>query len=338
MSGIFQGDIFIKTAIELGIDDMRKNPWLIDHMLEDLKNNPYTKEKYGEKQIDACKEWLANNKIDVYMRLRNDRDQPPCITIEMGPSNEKEDMKSMADQSTETTILLPNKINKPIPYVIKPFVPTGYVIATGEVMLDPDIDTSGVSEGMILVNPVLGVGYPIQSIGPDGLFIEPGIEIEASQLGIVPQYQYYVARIEHSFFDETYNIGCHAHGDPQTVLWLWAITKYSILRYRESLLEANGFAQSSISSGDVGLNRDWTTPGGEQAFSRYMTLRGQIENSWIKSPRRIIESVVFKKKVPKSCNTYTGGIKIISNLDTPDFIDKSTQLWTTIEDSETDDE
>lgn len=325
MAGIFQGDIIIKAAIELGIEDMRKNPWLIDHMLSDLTSINYFTDKYGQKQVDACKEWFRNNQIDVYLRGRDDKDRLPCVTIQLGPSNEKPEMKTMADQSTEKTILLPNKIGKPIPYIVKPFVPTGYDEISGEVSVDPELDLSGVSEGMILVNPANGNGYKILDISENGLLIEPGMEIEATEFGIVPQFPFYEARVEHSFFDETYNIGCHAHGDPQTLLFLWSIVKYSILRYRESLLEANGFAESSISSAGPDFDQAFTTPGGEKAWSRFMNLNGQIENSWIKSPRRFIEVAALKKKVGDG---FIGGISVISNTD-PDIIDKSKVNWYT---------
>lgn len=330
MGGIFQGDIFIKLAIELGIEDMRKNPWLINHMLEDLKENRYTKDKYGEKQIDACKEWLLNNQIDVYMRPRDDKDRLPCVTIEIGQSNEKIDMKHMADQSTESTILFPNQIGKPISFIVKPFIPAGYDQSTGDLSVNDSTDLSNVEPGMILVNPSNGHGFVIQEITADGLRIEAGHEIDASQLAIVPHYSYYKARIEHSFFEENYIISANAHGDAQNVMFLWSIVKYSILRYRESLLEANGFMESSVNSGGPDLNQAWSTPGGEKAYTRVLTLNGQIENSWVKSPRRFIESVSIAPK--KTCKGIEGGIKIISNLDSPGFIDQSDESWTTIKD------
>lgn len=332
MSGIFQGDIIIKTMIELGIEDMRKNPWLIDHMLEDLTSINYFSSKYGQKQVDACKEWLANNQIDVYMVGRSDKDRYPCVTIAMGPSPEKGEMKTMGDQSTETTLLLPNKIGKPISYVVKPFTPTGYDSQSGEVSLDPSTKgLDGVVAGMILVDPSTGNGYKIEDIGPGFIVIESNLNIKTTQLAVVPQYQYYEARIEHTFFQETYRIGCHVHGDTQPLLWLHSIVLYAILRYRESLLEANGFAESSVSNSDLSEDDHFTGPGGEQVFTRSITLTGQVENSWIKSPRRFIESVVFKDKDSKG---FTGGIKILSNLDAPDFMDNSDESLITVEDDD----
>lgn len=333
MSGIFQGDILIKMAIELGMDDMRKNPWLIDHMLSDLVNISYVADKYGRKQIDACKEWFLNNNVDIYMRDLRDKDRLPCVTIGVDASNEKPDMKSMADQSTETMTLLPNEINKKIPYVIPPFTPTGYNADTGTISVDPSLPLQLVAPGMIVVNPANSQGFTVLSIAPNSILIEPGLQFQASQLGILPQYMFYKARVEHTFFNETYSIGCHAHGDAQNVLWLHSIVLYCILRYRESLLEANGFAESSVNSASLTPNPNYTGPGGAEAWMRRITIAGQVENSWVKSPKRIIENVTFAQNLN---DEYVGGIKILSNLDAPPFIDKTQEAWYTDAESEDD--
>jgi hypothetical protein len=335
MAGIFQGDIIIKAAIELGFEDMRKNSWLIDHMLEDLTRNRYLKDKYGKKQVEACKEWLANNQVDIYLRPRDDKDRMPNITIELGASTEKSEMKHLGDLSAHKTILLPNQIGQPIPYVIPPFVPTDYDEATGVVSVDPSIDLRAIAPDMILVNPANGDGYKILSIGPNTLMIAPNQFIAASQLGIVPQYQYYEARIQHAFFDETYVISCNAHGDIQTVLWMWSIVKYAILRYKQSLLEANGFAETVVSSGNPDINYTMSTEGGEKIYTRSITIHGQVENTWIAAPHRYVESIVLGDKTSAG---YSGGINILSNLDAPPFIDKDDQNWVTVEDSDDENE
>lgn len=334
MPGIFQGDIIIKTMIDLGIEDMRKNPFLIQHMLEDLAISPYLAEKYGQKQIDACKEWFANNQIDVSMKPRDDRDRTPCVTITMGSSNEKPDMKTEGDLSPFTKILYPNEIGKPIPYVIKPFVPTDYDEVSGALSVPNTVDLSLVAPKMILVNPASGTGYIIQGVRAGQLLIGAGQEVSASEVGVIPQFQHYEARIERSFFEETYTIECHAHGDIQTVMWLWSIVMYALLRYRQSLLEANGFAESVLSSGPPGLNSEWSTEGGEKIYSRGINLVGQVQNNWIKAPHRIIENVSLRRNV--DCD-YTNGIKILTNLNSPAFIHPKEELWTTVEDTDVED-
>ena len=316
--------------VELGIQDVRNNLWLIDDILSSFVTNPYLNQKYGQKQIDACKEWLKNNQIDVYMRDRNDKDRMPCITISLGNQHEKEEMKLMGDESTEKVTLMPNTIGKPIAYIVKPFVPAGYNIETGEVDIPaatPNLNF--VSPGMILVNPTNGQGYVIQAIGPNGVIIDAGIELNASLLAVVPKFPFYIARREHTFFQETYSIGCHVHGDPQTLLWLHSIVVYTLGRYRESLLEAQGFAESKFSSSDLLENPAYTDAGGEMAWTRIITLTGQTEASWIKAPHRVIETTLLGQRIKDCCETeFISGISIIANTD-PSIIDKTDVNWYT---------
>lgn len=337
---IFQSDLIIKTAIELGIQDMRDNLWLIDDMLSDAVDNVYLQKKYGTNQVQACKEWFLNNQIDIYMRGRNDRDRYPNITITLGTSQEKSEMESLGQASWETVTLLPNQIGKTIPYVMAPFEPTNYDPSTGEVMVSTGTPGLGnVAPGMMLVDPATGNGYIIQGLLPDGFELEISLSLTAATYVVLPKNQFYKARREHSFFQETYNISCNVHGDEQTLLWLHSIVLYSMLRYRESLFEANGFAESIISSSDLQENPAFMGPGGERAFSRVLTLTGQVENSWIKSPRRVIEKVVANDPALGNADTgFRGGIKIISNLDSQAQLDTPSDPWTTINDDGGDEE
>lgn len=333
---IFQGDLTIKTMLDLCINDMRKDIWLFEDALSDCIDNQWLREKYGQKQIDSATEWFTNNQIDVVMRDRNDKDRFPLISVTLGPSSEKEDMKTMADQSTESVMLLPQKIKKPIGYVIKPFAFTSYDSSNGHVAVSNSLKgLEDVSAGMILVNPDNGQGFIIHDIVDGAIVIEPGLDIASpARLAVVPKNQFYTARREHTFFQETYNIVCHAHGDPQSLLWLWTIAVYAILRYRESMLEAQGFTQSSISSGGMQADPYYTSAGGESLWTRAISLTGMVENSWIKSPQRIIESIALREKYGTG---YRGGIKILSNSE-PDEIDEQLNTWFAIDENAPEDE
>ena len=254
------------------------------------------------------------------MRPRNDKDIPPCITITPGPTPEKIDMKSMADLSAFTRLLLPLEIGKPIPFVVKPFVPTSYDSALGEVGIDPTTPGfSSISAGMILVNPANGEGYVIQSVTKGTITIEDGLNIDATELAVVPKYAFDEARIEHTSFRTRIRLLAMHIGDVQTLIWLHTIALYNILRYRESLLEASGFAESSVSSGEILEDPSYEGPGGELGFVRLINLTGQIENKWIKQPRRFIETVAIEEDV--NCDEMIGGIKILSNFDAPPIMD-----------------
>jgi hypothetical protein len=332
---IFAGDVIIAEAIRQGLEDMRKNLWLLDDVFASFITEPALKNKYGQKEIDAAKDWFANNKIEVNLKFRNDKEHFPCVTIALGSSTEKEEMKHLGDLSTEIETLMPNKIGKPIPYIVKPFVPESYNPATGILTFPSSVKKRGVRPGQILVDPDTGNGYIIQEVTTEGVRLEQNLNLTLTRAGVVPKYQIYRARREHSFFQETYSIGCHVHGDPAPLLWLHAIVLYTILRYRESLLEGRQFMQSSVSSSDLIQNPNFDGPGGENVFSRYITLTGQVEHSWLKTPYRIIEAIELGEETE---NGFRTGIKIHSNLDSPDSLNTEDDMWITTDGNDEDDE
>jgi hypothetical protein len=318
---LFFGDLRIKAMIELGLEDIQKNPWLIDDILGDTLSNQYLRERYGS-QINSCKQWLANNRIYTFMSNRDDKMEFPCVVIQIGNSNEKAEMKHMADLSVEKTRLMPNNINKPIPYVTKP-IPGSYDPTSGAFTFSSTVDFTTVSPGMILVDPTTGTGYVIQSIGlNNSVILLTGLNLTAAKYGILPEYQFYETRIKHTFMKEEYKISVNAM-DQQTLLWLHAIVTYSLLRYRQVLLEHDGFAESLISSGPMYPNPDYSDAG-QVMWSRDIEISGQVESRWFDQPHRIVESTVLGQG-----EGYTGGLKIISNI-TDTFEDLTTVNWSTL--------
>jgi len=320
---LFLGDIRIKTMLELGLEDIRKNDWLLDDILGDTVSNPYLKERYGS-QIASAKQWILNNRINILLSARDDKMEFPSITIELGTSNEKADMKHMADLSTESVKLLPNNINKTIAYVTKP-VPGTYNSTTGAFTFTPTTDVSNVSPGMVLVDPSTGNGYVIQSITVQNqVNLLTGLVLKAAVYGIIPEFQYYESKIGHTFMQEPYKIVCNAM-DQNTLLWLHSITVYSLLRYRQVLLEKDGYAESLISSSGMYPNPDYSDSG-QLIWSRDINITGQVENRWYMQPHRIIENVALGNG-----DGFTGGVKIISNI-TDVSEDLSTVNWSTLRD------
>ena len=78
---------------------------------------------------------------------------------------------------------------------------------------------------------------------------------------------------------EPYKITCNAM-DQNTLLWLHSIVVYSLLRYRQVLLEKDGYAESIISSSKMYPNPDYSDAG-QVIWSREINLTGQVENRWL---------------------------------------------------------
>lgn len=318
---LFLGDLRIKAALTLGLEDIAKNPWLINDILADTVSNEYMRRFYGS-QIDSCKQWIANNRVNIVLSDRDDKLEFPAIEIELGTSNEKAEMKHMGDLSVESVKLLPNNINKPIPFVLNPTAGS-YNPTSGVFTFSPSVDLNNVSPKMILVNPSNGNGYIIQSVTmANQVNLLTGLSIAPGSYGIIPEYQYYESKIGHTFMQEPYRIVCSAL-DQQTLLWLHSIAVYSLLRYRQVLLEKDGYAESLISSTKMYPNPD-RSDAGQVIWSRDINLTGQVENRWYIQPHRIIENVAIGNG-----NGLEGGVKIISNI-TDTFEDLSTVNWSTL--------
>lgn len=313
--GIVQSDLLIRVAILKTLEEVRKNPWLLDDILSDLTQDPLLAEVYGQKEIDNAKEWLENNKIDVLLKYRQDSMTYPCIGISLGGSKEDPAEATAADLSTEVDELTPGQICKPIPYMIKPFVPVSYV--DGYILPPEDIDLITIRIGMLILDPDTGNAYAIDAIDSKGLHIKDAPNLDLKKCGIIPQHRVWRARRERASFREVYQISLHNHGDPAPLLWLYSIVMYGLLRYRETLFEARGLAISSLEATDVVSRGAEFAPAGENIYSRYITLSGLVQNSWLKSPKRVIEAAILAEKEGDS---YNAGINIISNLDTDNEI------------------
>jgi hypothetical protein len=314
---LFFGDLRIKAALTLGLEDITKNPWLLNDILGDTVANPYLRKLYGS-QIESCSQWLANNRINIVMSERDDKLEFPAIVIDIGTSNEKPDMKRLADLTTEKIHLSPSEVNKPIPYVIKP-TSGSYDPTLGVFTFTSAQTLNLVSPGMALVDPTTGSAYVVQSVvSSTQVQLLTGLSLNATLYGVIPEYRYFEARIGGTFFQESYKVSCKAM-DQNTLLWLHAIATYSLLRYRQSLLEADGFAESVVKSGKMYPDPDYSDAG-QVIWARDITLEGQVENRWIEQPHRYVEDIVFP-----------GGLKILSNL-TDTFENPDTVNWQTLQD------
>lgn len=326
--GIFQGDLIIKTVIELCLEDMRQNPWVIDDVFRSLIENPLLRKKYGLKEVTRAREFILNNEIPIYMKNRLDKQDFPCITIAVGASQEDKSLATLGDLDVEVEEYSPQDIGATISYIIPPFEPTSYDSVTGIIEIPDSIEEyKYISNDMVVADPETGNGYIIQGkAGNHGIQIAAGTILNAKKLAIVPRYQTLRARRERAISQEKYNIGCHVSGDPTELIFLHSVIKYALYRYREGLLEHNNFQLSRLASTDMVLNESF---GIEHIYSRWISLTGQVEESWIKTPFRVIEAIDFIAKDEE----FQSGIRICAK-ETPDNLKEDFDVWATVEPDE----
>jgi hypothetical protein len=335
---IFQSDAIIKESINLMIEDMRANQWLLDDIFSNFVTNPYLKKKYAT-QIQNSKDWFKNNKIFIEMGQIDDRTELPRISIILGSQTQARDMDTMGDASTESVILLPAQINKPIPFIVKAFTPVSYDAASGTVEVPVNLKCfNKVVSGQILVNVSTGKAFSIDEVLDDTtLLIDADSNIGTGQLAIVPKYAYYEAKVEHIWMNVNYKIVCTGLGDAQVAIWLHDIVLYGLMRYKAGLLEALGLSEASFDSDALGVNPN-LSDAGQVAWERTISIKGKVEQTFIKAPHRLLESVDMRDTNPNNAcpapseDAWLGGIKIASISEPDTIAEEAKELWYPIND------
>lgn len=324
---IWQGDVFFRRIIELTLNDIRENDWLLDDILSDFVLDPMLSGIYGQKEINNAKKWFQDNEISVFLPHRMDLEKMPCVTISIGSNSEDKSLARLADTTPFVETYDASDIGKTIQYVVEPFTIVSYEQITGLIEVPESVDLTTVQPGMVVVNPTNGTGYVIVKKDAAGIYIAEGTALTAIQVGILPQYMIYRARREIATFQERITIGCHVHGDPNSLLWLYSIMMYGLLRYREGALESRNFQLSNIETSDMVRNQNWESIG-ENVYSRFITISGQVENTWVKAPKRIIESINLKNTEPEN-GLGTAGLIIIDKDggEVPEIIDTECETW-----------
>lgn len=325
---IWQGDVFFRRIIELILRDVRQNPWLMDDILSDFVTDPMLSGIYGQKEIENAKKWINDNEISVFLPHRMDLEKMPCVTVAIGSNMEDRSLARMADMTHIVETLQPTQVGKVVPYIIPPFYYTSYDQATGFFEVPGTVDLVIIQPNMAVINPQTGAGFIITSKNNNGFFITPGTVINFDVIAVIPEYRIYKARREIATFQENISIGCHVHGDPNALLWLYSIMMYGLLRYREGLIESRNFQISNLTTTDM-IRNDAFQSFGENVYSRFITLTGQVENTWIKAPKRVIETINI-------IDGIDAGL-IMINKDggqVPDIVDSEEEIWVSKTDPE----
>jgi hypothetical protein len=284
--GIFPTDLIIKTAIEFGIKDLRANPAQLNMVFASLLVDAETSQLFGQKERLNAINWFNKTELPVLWDLRLASDTFPSISYTLLGDDEQE--FTLADVHYQTQEGTQAEWEPLTPQFSPEYDPT-----TGMVTVPTSISSLiEPSEAMVLVSGT-GQVYQILEIVTDSQFlITPYLTVDLRKSVLKNNTARLVTNIESSNFKQTIRIGCHTVGDPMNVIYLHAIVKYVLLRYRRTLLEARGFERSVISSSPPRKNDMFPV---ENLFSRDITLVGVVRDSWQDAQTERIVNVNTRK-------------------------------------------
>jgi hypothetical protein len=314
--GVFQSDVIIRSAVVEGINDLRRNPWLLNYVFASLAKDNLTVDEYGYNEIERAKEWFQRTNVSVVWNVGTNDPKFPCISIALMSSQEVESEGTLSDTHYQPF----EDNNWDWPVLVGPTTPTAYVYTTGLMTIDPAALAVVLAPGMVVVTKA-GRQYPILEVVETNSFtITAGTVDDFGGMVIKTANPAYITELESAVFREVYTLGSHCDSEPVHLTYLHSILVFILRRYAQSLLEARGYERSTINSTDFKVEGD-TAP--EFLYSRYIQITGSVRQSWPKTVTMKGLSVVTAVRELDVAEPPTGTIdevEAILNADPLDVI------------------
>jgi hypothetical protein len=295
--GIHQGDLILKSALDVAMADLRANPSLLNFIWASLPQDPLTWKEYGMKEVNQCKKWFLDTNIPVKISPIRSEMVLPCIVITMADSSEATNESTLGDVNPETAF---ETTYGEWPALTRPLTPASYEPLTGIVTLrSKDVpDDILISEGMFIVDKV-GTPYEILQVYDATSFkIAPATVADFKGAVLKGHRPAWVTSIESSSFKETYQVSVNVGGEPTLTVLLHSVVVFCLLRYKQALLESRGFERSTFSSSDLRINQSF--PDTEAVFTRNITVSGCVRMYWPKIIAPAIDGIVSQERVSGS--------------------------------------
>ncbi len=285
--GLSFSDLVVRSAIIVGLQELRTRPDWIDYAFEGLVADELTADKYGTEERDRAKAWFLRTKIPVVAAQRlQSVETPTVVTVLM-----QQDVE--ANNKLDDRHYDPYEYSGGWPDLCPPFVPTSFSPSTG-VMALPAVTVAAVYvvPGQVLVDRLGRSTKVLEKLDDSTIRIARNVPLEASGLVVRGKYPAKAVTLRSAYFDESFVVSCHDRGDEAHVLWLYVLVKLTLLRVRRRLLEGRGFEVSSISGSDI-RRAEYFDDASQPGYVRSLTLRGKVLNAWPDDESAVVESVGF---------------------------------------------
>lgn len=282
--GLSQTDELLKSALEVGIHELRRRPELLDYCFAWLPKDALTSGSFGQNEVDQAKRWFLSTEVPVVAGYRIDHGKLPCVSVSM--LRDAETNNTLADLHYDTF-----ERKGGWPDLCRPFVPLAYSPDTGIMRLPPETTAElFVVAGQVLADKLGRTAEIRERLSIDQIRIDPHLSLEVSGLVVRGRRPAKLLTLRNAYFDESFLVGCHAMDDQSRTIWLYAIIKFCLLRGRRALLEARGFERTSISGSDL-KQIQYLDASSQPGFARYLTVSGSALNVWPDEERDAPEAI-----------------------------------------------
>ena len=286
-------DLVIESVIRDGIENMKAKPEVLDDVFADL-TKPYADRKYGEAEITKIKNLLtgANKQnLAIVHSFHEAAAKSPCVSIQLG--NDIEDRKTAHINDFEMDLQEPITDATDLQNLVKVenLTPDAYDPVSGRIDVADSVDLSMVHKNYLYVDGD-GTEFALKggisnTTGSKFFFIEPQSDVNIVDPGEIKSFldikQIEIRGVRHNV---QLLIGVHAK-DALLTKYLYTLVKYFLLSRKKDLIK-RCFANASLSGSD--FTRDLRYEG-DMVFTRFLTIDGQVEDSWRSDQVDLIDSV-----------------------------------------------
>jgi hypothetical protein len=266
--GIFQSDIILRTALVEGIAQIRASKAETDIILSSLEADERSAKTYGP-EIDRIREFIRRLNIPVV--AEHTLSGPPVAAVSVATAGEEDAETTLADLHYETSADLPGTGD------LAGFTAVLYDPQTGRLVLPAEIaDTYQIDASYTVVDDT-GMPHRISDVLADDVIVLADRVVAgftAAKLRLLAAAE--TVPVESKVTRETYRVGCHA-AKPNELIWLHALVKYILHRFKADLLEGRGFERTTTASGPASVD---TRFNGQIFWTQYITVTGFARDSW----------------------------------------------------------
>jgi len=280
-------DIEVYAILKAGIAHIRSNIDVLDKIFDNF-NSDHLKNLYGKKEIERIKEFVRDNDIPVKLAWNLTPQDIPCYSLHLAQSTEDVGKAFLHDYAGEVieTKDQPRIINEK-------FVPSSYDEAGGTLVAPNTVDLTLTRPGHILVD-AKKEKYLIINI--TNQVIEIQVEGDRPDMAKV-HIESFITKTRkkrgEAYFNEQIDVGVHAHGDKNTVLWLYYILVWILLRFKPEI-ERRCLDLTTFSASDFRRDSQFLA---ENVFTRWVRLSARTRVSWEEEPYPEIDTLVAEVHV-----------------------------------------
>lgn len=287
-------DIEVQAILQYGFDYLREHIDELDYIFAHLKED-HLNTQYGDKEISRIKQWIQENDIPIVLPWALNAAKAPQISVHVSSAQEDVENAFLGDHtgSYVRTPVDPREI-------VSEFVPVSLNTAGDEIVVPEGVDLTLTRPAHVIVDGKQPTGemYEILEIRGDTIqFLLTGdsAAFDKRKAKVVSFINEEVRKRGESYFREACDIGIHGHGDQNTVLWLYSIIKWILLRFKPEIekrcMDLSTFSASDFRKDNVFL--------GENIFSRWIRFTARTRVHWKEDPLPQIDTIVANVEVPE---------------------------------------